>query len=526
MKNQTFSEERHAALWAEKSKQVGRWVFGTLVFGVLALLKVVGPYGEHAGAVQRLAGTLQSNTTHLATVTTEMTNNALVLAAVPSLLETINQAPWKAEMEQLKGRFRQLGQEYRSLADSDPKEVRDLVRPSVERAVAPEGGSSATEPAPDRRRSTVQALSGRELTDGASAGSLTRQVDASVLARTNLSRSAARAVDARAGAAGTFRLTPEVLTQMQTREQFRSTLRTNAIQVFRAEAKQAREAVAKSAEAAVVKPLETLVAKLPEGSAARNGVSATLDETRQIISAPPPETSEDEWWQTVEGKDSVSGALQGRLDQKQKQLQSLLSGQQRALETDQAALKKDAATLEADLARQRQELKQTEAEMQSLLPDWLRGLFGVPVLLQTYPLVLLALGGVVAGLALGTRNHFRRVRAAKGLDAKVLEDAAASTLWTLTLRGRWGQWATGAAYGGFYLMLAALQFGAGRALQSGLGYLDPRERLLPVGTVITVAWVGGILSVLVAGAMVFLLHREAETIRDGGDSGVLVPPTP
>lgn len=514
MNSQTFSEERHAALWEEKSKQVGRWMFGTLVFGVLALVKVVAPYGEHAGEVQRLAGALRSNQTQLAKVTIEMTNNALVLAAVPGLLETIKRAPWKEEMEQLKGRFRQLGDQYRLLSTSKPTELRHLVRPLPDQPAPPE------ESVPERRRATGQGVTGSEPRGQTGARPSALQVDPSVLARGNAGRSAELSTDARAQAAGTFHLTPEILKPVQTGEQFRSTLRTNAIEVFRREAKQTREAVARSAENQVVKPLETLATKLPEGSAARASVSSTLAEMRAIISAPPPrEASDDEWWQTIEGKDSVTAELQHRLDQKQNALQSLLARQQQALTDGQAALETDVAKLQAELARQQNELKQTEAEMQSLLPDWLRGLFGVPVLLQAYPLVLLVLGGVVMILARSTRNHFRRVRQAKGLDASALEDPATSTLWTLTWRGQAGTRATRIAYVGFYLVLAALQFAAASVLWDGLAFLDVKERVLPGQVVITLASLGAILSLLAALRTVVLLQREVGTVRGGGEAG-------
>lgn len=497
MKTHKFNEERHADLWEERSKQVGRWVFGSLLFGVLALLKVVGPFGQHAAALQSLGGDLESVQARLASTRAETTNNAVALAGVSNVLETVKRAPWKQEMDGLKSRYRELGEQYRLLSSRDPAELRGLVPesapdvPAATNVFRPGRGAPRRLEAPDRVR--VETL----------------QVDPSVIARARPTLP-----DARVEAATTFRLDPELLSTVQTRDQFRAVLRTNALEVFRDEALGVRETMHATAEASVIQPMEAMIATLPESSAARTNLARAVSETRALIEVQPSNgTSDDDWWQTIEGKDSVTAQLQQQLDRRQRDLQKVLANGQQTLREGQEALAAEAAKLQEDVARQQAELQRTESEMQNLLPDWLRGLFGISVLLQLYPLILLILAGVVFWIARSTRDHFRRVRAAKELDAGALADPAASTVWTLTWRGRMGTRVTQVAYAGFFLLLAALQIAGVGALGKGLAHLEAGDRLLPAGVVLALAWIGAAASVLAAAAILRLLRREVAAVH-------------
>ncbi len=85
--------ERHYDLWKEESASVGRWVFGTLLFAAIVLLRVIEPYIETSQTLaqdqDRLAAHAASQSEEKAT----LKKTERLAKGVTRLYQGISQSP-------------------------------------------------------------------------------------------------------------------------------------------------------------------------------------------------------------------------------------------------------------------------------------------------------------------------------------------------------------------------------------------------------------------------------------------------
>jgi hypothetical protein len=166
------------------------------------------------------------------------------------------------------------------------------------------------------------------------------------------------------------------------------------------------------------------------------------------------------------------------------------------------------------LAERQRELK---AQVEGLLPDWVKGFVTPAELARTYPLVLAALALLIAALALLVRHHFVACRDFVYPNDQSRRDPALASCFTLVFRGWRGTLWTLLAVGALtFTWWYFTSLGLAQATRLwGDGFLGPnpiaRRWLAPVG------WLLWIVPCL-AGAGVVAMLVDARTAAKGAQT--------
>ena len=104
------------------------------------------------------------------------------------------------------------------------------------------------------------------------------------------------------------------------------------------------------------------------------------------------------------------------------------------------------------IAAEEDVLGKLEAELQTILPQWLRGLVTTEQVLQLLPVGLLIAAMYVFYVGLSLTRHFSIYADGKEFEKSVKADPVMSSVWTLIPRGRGGTVLTVAAYILFFIV--------------------------------------------------------------------------
>ncbi len=409
MADRDFRIERHYEHWKEQNRQMSRWVFGTLIFATILLLKVLGPYTGLSGRVATQEAELRKVTADLKVIEEERQALARISERLEAVRATIERQPWTSEKERLIVSLRELNQAHNGLASATPGEVLDAMREGS--LPAPGSIGQQIPPPPRPPHPLVQA--------------------ASIL---HLDADRIRS----AGSPGDLRRLVEEQTHRRVQEEADDKVR----RVFQ------------RVNEDFIQPLERLLREDPEATTAFPAMAPMLVRTRSDMDQwVRQHLGNRTWYETIQQKDQELSELAAFLRQRQEAFTGLVREQQKALEPKKKDLAERQQRVQAQAAGIGKALADLNEKMQKLLPDWLRDLVLPEEMLQLYSLVLLGLVAVM-GFKVGLiRHHYLVVREGKTLSDVALRDGAVSSVWTLVYRGSLGTATTCAMYLGGIAML-------------------------------------------------------------------------
>ncbi|MCP5524441.1 MAG: hypothetical protein H7A46_23165 [Verrucomicrobiales bacterium] len=527
MNSHEFSEKRHQDLWIEQSRQVGRWIFGISVFAVLACVKVLGPFADlserqvQAARNQRLAETrLAAAQADLEASQAALKTQTGTLAVVNGAAAVLKEEPWAGRKTELQEAFRRLRTDYEILESTSPGERREWLEET-----GPDSGSAAPpvgQLPPALRREGSRGEFGPPL---ASRSNLAAQVPPALLepgpgslAETRSPVLARRARQWEATEA--LGIGREQLRQAVAAGSVDPLLREQTIGRFAGEASNTVQLISSDIRQQVLAPLAQRTRDLG-GSESLD--QAVTDMDRILVDWQTHAATSADWWQTVQGKESVIGAIGDSLEQSRVRLEETLKAESERLEAGVKAEARrvrelSAQETDAEAARQQHagERAALEQALDDLLPSWLRGLVSIENLFQGFPLALLGLAVFVAFKLLSVRRHFSWVQRANKLSGAALADPATSTLWTLTWRGPGGSLATAAGLMAFVLLSWALFEVGWRELAAGLQWVDPADRWFGSGLLRPIRWAAALVFVVMLVGIPTLLLRSRHRARLAG----------
>jgi hypothetical protein len=101
-------------------------------------------------------------------------------------------------------------------------------------------------------------------------------------------------------------------------------------------------------------------------------------------------------------------------------------------------LEKRLGQLQAETTIKELLLEELKEKMETILPQWVRGMVTVEQMVQVYPLIMLGIAIYVLGIGLALTGHYRVIANDMKWSGEERSDPAYSSLWTLTYRGPYG----------------------------------------------------------------------------------------
>jgi hypothetical protein len=409
MADRDFRFERHYELWKEYNTQVSRWAFGTALFAIFLLWKILTPYAD----LSNQAATQQAALTNLQGELVTIEQGRAALANLASRLEevraTIERKPWMVERDRLVETLGDLDWAYRTLSSSSPIAVLEDMRQTMSEPGSPIGQQMplpSRDPPPLARAAATLHLSTDQLTRIASANAFQR------LLAEQLERRVQEEADAKVG-----RIVQQVNDE-------------------------------------VIQPLERLLTHdLHPGTELETVRDMVAQISTDMNRWAQQHIGNPTWYQTIQQKDRELNDLTASLRERQANFLRLVQRQQQTLERKQADLAKTEQQIQRQAMVIEKNLGDLDARMQRVLPDWLGDLVSPEDMLQLYPLVLLVLVGVIGFKVGQIRRHYLVVRQNLGLADLSFQDPAFSSLWTLVYRGALGIAATVMVFVGGLILL-------------------------------------------------------------------------
>lgn len=159
------------------------------------------------------------------------------------------------------------------------------------------------------------------------------------------------------------------------------------------------------------------------------------------------------WYATIDRKESAMRDLTRELNRELDDFSVFVGNQLRVVEQEKEKIEKQTKALDQDINKEQDLLDKIEAELQSILPQWLRGLVSTDQVLQIMPIALLVASAYVFFIGLSLTHHFNLYAEGKALSENVKSDPVMSSLWTLIPRGSVGTALTVLAYTLFFLAI-------------------------------------------------------------------------
>lgn len=152
------------------------------------------------------------------------------------------------------------------------------------------------------------------------------------------------------------------------------------------------------------------------------------------------------WYRTIDRKDQTMYELSASLTRRLDEFSNVVSLELEAVNQAKAAVDRQLAALDKKIVTNQGELQALDAELQKILPEWLRGLIKIEQVIQLLPAVLFAAAAFVVALGMSLTRHFKIYTTGKKFDREITEDPGMSTTWTLIHRGLLGSILTLTAY--------------------------------------------------------------------------------
>ena len=204
---------------------------------------------------------------------------------------------------------------------------------------------------------------------------------------------------------------------------------------YQAEADATIGSVAVLVNRTVIDPLQDFLA---DSAASENLLPELAGELRTLPNAVTTWVNENKgkrWYRTIEMKAAQIDLLSNTLGNKLTSVSRAIDREKPNLLTRQEHLQTAIEELKSnpDFRDKKERLKELQAQMEKILPEWLR-MISVEQMVQIFPFIVVLLAAYALSLALGAAFHFRLL--AHQLNLEEASDPSLSSLWTLTYRGR------------------------------------------------------------------------------------------
>jgi hypothetical protein len=257
----------------------------------------------------------------------------------------------------------------------------------------------------------------------------------------------------------------------------------------------------------VVAPLKKIINEAPPDSAQRPTnvsrskpflaeVSGAVETLEKKIAAWHDRHFGSNWYSTINEKTLAMGSLAFSVEREIDRFSNTLRLMQQKAEVQVKDLESEFSEVKNRLREETEHLESLEQEFQKILPEWLQGFLSLPDMLQLLPLLILVFCFVVSVWAVMLTNHYEYIASGVGLSSEERQDLAASTIWTLTFKGRLGSALTSLVYILFILSMwffyergfaILIKWGAGNPDHFWFDNLFPSNAIRWIGRVIFVA---------------------------------------
>lgn len=419
MADKDFQMERHYELWKDHNKQMSRWVFAVLLIAILIPWKVLIPYLESSAQLVQEKEGLEKANSKLSGI---KSNESLVVQLESKLGEVkkrIENNSWGEPIQQLKKDFRELNRAYRRLRRQDPAEI---VK-KIDSVLPPQITSQMAQNIP------VQAEPNSQLLND--------------LARLNVQREELLANQS--PSASSSSTPPNVIS----REEWKNLLNTKISKLPQKMADRAITDTVEGVELHAINPVRDII-----GDKDYSGKTAIFENLTgqiegletQLRNWKEENLGHNTWFQTLNAKDSEIRRITSTLDRWQREFQTSIGAKKQMIDKEKSELLIQQEITKVEIENIEAEQKRIETELETMLPDWLRGFIDIKEIFQLYPLALIGIIGFIGFKANLLRSHFFVVR--QGLIPKSLveKDLSASSVWTLIYRGPLGTIITALTY--------------------------------------------------------------------------------
>jgi len=159
------------------------------------------------------------------------------------------------------------------------------------------------------------------------------------------------------------------------------------------------------------------------------------------------------WYQTVDAKNETVGGLTAALDYKLIEISGEISYADRIVQEQQRQLDNKIDALKQKIDQEAKSLpEKLDAEMMKILPNWIGGIITFEQIML-YPFIIIGIVLYVMVLAFSLSRHYHFMIRGMKIPVGIKGDAALSSLWTLTDRGRLSTFLTLFCYMGFLLFM-------------------------------------------------------------------------
>ncbi len=162
------------------------------------------------------------------------------------------------------------------------------------------------------------------------------------------------------------------------------------------------------------------------------------------------------WYATINMKELTMSDLSRELNQQLKRFSEFVSEELKAVSREKKTVNQDLQSLNSQIKSEGSRLDDIEKELQSILPQWIRGLIDTNQVIQLMPVLLMFSAGYVFLLGLSLSHHYRSYVTGNNLTEDITSEPAMSSTWTLIQRGKLGTAFTLLAYSLFFITVWVL----------------------------------------------------------------------
>ena len=162
------------------------------------------------------------------------------------------------------------------------------------------------------------------------------------------------------------------------------------------------------------------------------------------------------WYATINLKELTMSRLSRELNQHLDRFARFVRQELTAVKRAKQAVNQKLQSLSAQIDTEGSKLDDIEKELQSILPEWIRGLIDTYQVIQLLPIVLLFAAAYVLMVGMNLSRHYRSYITGKNFEESITNDPAMSSTWTLIPRGSLGTAHTLIAYTLFFLVVWVL----------------------------------------------------------------------
>jgi len=427
--------DQHTARYNDARTALSRTAALAIVFAVVVLAKVVSPFAQltqdrHQAAQQKAAQAAERD---------EAGRRSADLSEVSEQFDGVVQAikaqPWNAKVEDLKVRFRELGNSYDAIRPLPATKIleayqtRDEVR---SREVLQTGQMPARERLQQPR---LRGLEERSIQPGDGGARLARRPPPDETGATTPPEG--DETDQRllvAEAADLLRLNPERVSEA---------IRRSPSDWHRKVYEEAAEEEAKAAVRSifdviadrVLHAIQRLLA-LPATTTALPDLPRQLtDLTTTVEKWRDDRLTDLEWYRTALGKEDELHRLTSELVEATRPIGQALSSQWSEAQRQHAALEEELSAANDRIAELEDAVDAIDKELEGHLPEWMRGLFAAREMIQLYPFVLFGLIAFMGVTALAADRHHGEMLRILGEKGETTDPSATGSIWLLRQPG-------------------------------------------------------------------------------------------